>query len=106
MALGFPAYHQLRKKHGLTKAQCEAKAAAALAALPWIEIAYLKNAAFDFRTQGSMMTFAERVVIYIGETEILVKSSCLFPAQFLDFGKNESNVNLFFETYQKVSADD
>lgn len=101
MALGFPAYHQVRKKHQLDKAKCEAKVAAALEQLPWTEIGYIKNA-FDYRTPGSMMTFAERVVIYVGETEILVKSSCLFPAQFLDFGKNENNISQFFEVYNKV----
>lgn len=100
MALGFPAYHQVRKKHGINKGLCQAKVEKALKVLPWIEIGYIKEA-YDYRTRGSMMTFAERVVIYVGETEILVKSSCLFPAQFLDFGKNERNVELFFTVYNK-----
>lgn len=98
MALGLPAYHQVRKKHLLTKASCEARVEATLEKLPWIKIGYMPNA-YDYRTQGTMLTFAERVLIYVGETEILVKSSCLFPGQFLDFGKNRKNVEEFFHYF-------
>ena len=98
MAIGLPAYHEVRKKHNLSKSAYEAKVIAALKELPWIEIGFMPKA-FDYRTQGTMMTFAERVLIYVGETEILVKSACLFPGQFLDFGKNRRNVEEFFRHY-------
>ena len=98
MGLGLPAYHEIRKKHLLTKATCMAKVEAALKELPWTEIGYMPDA-YDYRSQGTMLTFAERILIYVGETEILVKSSCLFPAQFLDFGKNRKNVEDFFRYY-------
>ena len=101
MAIGLPAYHEVRLKHGLTKATCQEKVRRAILQLPWIEIGYIKEA-FDYRTKGTMLTFAERVLIYVGETEILVKSACLFPGQFLDFGKNERNVNEFFEIYNNL----
>ena len=98
MALGLPAYHEVRKKHLLSKAACELKVEKTLEQLPWVKIGYMPNA-FDYRTQGSMLTFAERVLIYVGETEILVKSTCLFPGQFLDFGKNQRNVEEFFHNF-------
>lgn len=84
----------------MDKISCEAKVQNVLDSLPWIKIGFLENA-FDYRTQGSMLTFAERINIYVGATEILVKSECLFPAQFLDFGKNERNVALFFEKFNE-----
>lgn len=99
MALGLPAYHEVRKKHLLgSKAACEAKVEKVLLQLPWIKIGFMPDA-FDYRTPGTMLTFAERVLIYVGETEILVKSKCLFPAQFLDFGKNKRNVEEFFDFF-------
>lgn len=100
MALGLPAYHSEKRKHLMDKASCEAKVQAVIDSLPWFKIGYLENA-FDYRTQGTMLTFAERITIYVGETEILVKSECLFPAQFLDFGKNKKNVALFFEKFNE-----
>lgn len=103
MAIGLPAYHEVRKKHGLTKSICEEKVRQTIAQLPWIEIGYIKEA-FDYRTKGTMMTFAERILVYVGETEILITSTCLFPAQFLDFGKNERNVKEFFDIYNNLQS--
>ncbi|MDC3209635.1 hypothetical protein OAT96_02710 [Chitinophagales bacterium] len=102
MAIGLPAFHEVRKKHGMLKTDCEAIVKDALASLPWIEIGYMKDA-FDYRTQGTMLTFAERILIYVGETEILVKSTCLFPAQFLDFGKNKRNIDTFFTQFNDLN---
>ena len=99
MAIGLPAYHEVRKKHLLNKAACEARVEQTLAQLPWIKIGFMPDA-FDYRTKGTMLTFAERILIYVGETEILVKSKCLFPGQFLDFGKNRKNVEEFFHYYE------
>lgn len=101
MAIGLPAYHEERIKHGLKKSECEERVRQSIAQLPWIEIGYVKEA-FDYRTRGTMLTFAERILVYVGETELLVKSSCLFPGQFLDFGKNKQNVMDFFEIYDKL----
>ena len=102
MALGLPAYNQEKRKHGLAnKAACEEIVKDALKELPWIEIGYIKEA-FDYRSLGSILTFAERILVYVGETEILVKSSCLFPGQFIDFGKNKRNVHDFFQTFERL----
>ena len=97
--IGIPARYEIRKKHGLDKASCEAKVRETLKELPWVSIGFIENA-FDYRTPGSMLTFAERVTIYVGATEILVRSQCLFPAQFIDFGKNKQNVLNFLKLYE------
>lgn len=104
MAIGLPAYHQEKRKHGLAnKEACEAIVQAAIDELPWIKIGYIKEA-FDYRTRGTILTFAERILVYVGETEIFVKSACLFPGQFIDFGKNKRNVNDFFETFDRLKS--
>ncbi|MFT4970014.1 MAG: hypothetical protein ACI9O4_001766 [Chitinophagales bacterium] len=103
MAIGLPAYHEERRKHGSTKERCEEQVRQTLSRLPWIEIAYLKEA-FDYRTGGTILTHAERIIVYVGNTEILVKSACLNPAQFLDFGKNKKNVVEFFKKYDNLEV--
>jgi hypothetical protein len=99
MAIGLPAHHEERRKHLMTKSACESKVKQVLEKLSWIEIGYEQDA-FDYRTRGTMLTFAERVLIYVGATEILVKSACLFPGQFLDFGKNRKNVEEFYGYFE------
>jgi hypothetical protein len=99
MAIGLPAYHEERRKHLMSKAACEACVEKTLEQLPWLKIGFMPDA-FDYRSQGTMLTFAERILIYVGETEILVKSTCLFPGQFLDFGKNRKNVEEFFQYFE------
>lgn len=104
MAIGLPAYHQEKRKHELAnKAACETVVQAVIDEMPWIEIGYIKEA-FDYRSRGTILTFAERILIYVGESEIFVKSSCLFPGQFIDFGKNKRNVRDFFETFDRLKS--
>lgn len=113
MSFKIPARYELKKKHLMSKEMCSIKVQETIKQLPWNNFWYnaddktdkesdeIKDY-FDHKTHGTMMTFAERIRIYIGETEILVKSECLFPAQFLDFGKNKKNVNDFFEIFDKL----
>ncbi len=50
MAIGLPAYHQEKRKHGMAnKAACEEAVRAALNELPWIEIGYIKDALLETR---------------------------------------------------------
>jgi len=106
MKLNIPAKYELRKKHLMTKEECAEKVALALEKSPWLPISFLKNTdayhVYDYKSKGTMLTFAERIIIYIGETEILVKSECLFPAQFIDFGKNKKNVLLFLKIFDQL----
>ncbi len=101
MAFQIPARYELRKKHQMSKEACEAIVLKTLQQLEWIEIGYLKDA-FDYRSRGTMLTFAERIKVYVGPTEILVKSECLFPGQFLDFGKNKKNIIDFFKIFDQL----
>ena len=106
MAFNIPARYELKKKHLMTKEACAEKVVATLGTLPWLPIGFLKDTpeyiVYDYKSKGSMLTFAERIIIYIGATEILVKSECLFPAQFIDFGKNKRNVNDFFKAFNSL----
>lgn len=99
--MNIPARHEQRELHALDQERCKVLVAECLQQLPWKEIGYLQDA-FDYKTYGSMLTYGERIRIYVGETEILVISECLFPAQFIDFGKNKRNVQAFFELFNKA----
>lgn len=104
MAIGLPAKYMLKEKHQVTKELADEIALVALKEMGCIELGYHKEA-IDYKTIGSSaLSLGERILIHTGPTEILVHSECLNPAQFLDFGKNKSNVSEFFELFRKRAA--
>ncbi len=99
MTFSIPAKYETRISHGLTKTRCNKAIAATLKELPWVKIGFLKNA-YDYKTlSSSLLVLGERIVIYVGDKELYIKSSCLNPAQFLDFGKNKKNITLFLKLF-------
>ncbi|MCB0509701.1 MAG: hypothetical protein H6579_05820 [Chitinophagales bacterium] len=101
--MNIPARYEQRELHALDQEKCKQLVEESLKKLPWKEIGYLKDA-YDYKTFGSMLTYGERIRIYVGKTEILVISECLFPAQFIDFGKNKKNVKSFFDIFEQAKA--
>lgn len=106
MAIGFPAKYSIKKLHSCSMQQAYNLALGAVEQTGWKEVGFLKDTntykVLDYKTIGSLLTFAERIKIYIGKTEILVVSECLFPAQFLDFGKNKRNVDAFYHLFDVI----
>ena len=101
MAIGLPASHTVRIFHHSSKDKVNENARKALVEMKCLELGHEENA-LDFKTLGSSaLTLGERILVYVGETELYIKSACLNPAQFLDFGKNKRNIETFFELFNE-----
>lgn len=98
MAFGFPAYYKDRKTLTLSPEATKAIALEILKEFEWTDIG-IHPFAFDYKTTGGVMTNGERLYINVTETEIILRSECLFMSQFLDFGKNKANIDRFWEAY-------
>lgn len=101
MAMGFPAYHSEKRDLTLSPDLTWDLAEQALINAGFKELGHHQKA-LDFKTQGTAMTLSERVLVFIGFKEMKVHSECLFPGQFLDFGKNKRNVEAFWKEYDKL----
>lgn len=99
MAIGFPAYHKDRKALKLSVEATKAIAIEVLIDFEWTDIGE-HPFALDYKTTGGIMTNGERLYINITETEIILRSECLFMSQFLDFGKNKANIDKFWAAYE------
>lgn len=105
MAFGFPAYHNEKIKHHLTKEQAEEIAKQAVENLGYTELG-VHDKALDYKSLGTPMTLAERILIFVGNTEIRFHSECLNPAQFLDFGKNKRNVEKILAEFLRLAKEE
>lgn len=101
MAIGLPAYYKDRKVLKFSKNITKEIALEVINNLGWQEIG-LHPYALDYKTGGTMLTAGERVYINITDSEIIIRSECMFISQIIDFGKNKSNTQLFWNEYQKV----
>lgn len=99
MAIGLPAYFKDRKTLKLSSEETKTIALKILEEFEWTEIG-LHPFALDYKTTGGVMTNGERFYINITETEIILRSECLFMSQFIDFGKNKANVEKFWTVYE------
>lgn len=101
MAFGFPAYYKDRRSLVLSKNETENIAKKALENIDCQEIG-LHPYALDYKTIGTILTTGERIYVNITDTEIIIRSECLFPTRIVDFGKNKANIALFWEEYEKL----
>ena len=101
MAFGFPAYYKDRKNLKFSTDKTKNIVLKVLEILGWQEIG-LHPYALDYKTIGTMLTTGERVYINITDTEIIIRSECLFPTRIIDFGKNKFNINKFWAEYDKL----
>ena len=99
MAFGLPAFYKDRKTLKLSQEETKAIALEILKEFEWTEIG-LHPFAFDYKTTGGLLTAGERLYINVTETEIILRSECIFMSQFLDFGKNKANIDRFWEAYE------
>ena len=98
MAFGFPAYHKDRRNIVLSKEKTKEIAIKALENISCKEIG-LHPFALDYKTTGGMLMNGERIYVNITDSEIIIRSECLFPTRVIDFGKNKSNIELFWIEY-------
>lgn len=98
MAFGFPAYHSETRNLVVSPDITWDLAEQALKNAGFKDLGY-HDKALDYKTQGTAMTLSERVLVFIGFKEMKVNSECIFPGQFIDFGKNKRNVEVFWKEY-------
>lgn len=104
MAIGFPAYHIDKRKHLTTQDIARKVAEEVLIEMNCMHFGYHQEA-LDYKTIGSSaLSLGERILVFTGPTEILLKSECLNPAQFLDFGKNKRNSTTFYAMFEERVA--
>jgi len=101
MAIGFPAYRKERRTLTTSAEETRLKAIDALQKMNCQEIG-LHPFALDYKTVGSVLTTGERIYVNITETEIIIRSECLFPTRIFDFGKNKSNIAEFWKYFEVI----
>ncbi len=102
MAIGFPAYHKERRKLVLSSDETKEMAIKALENMKCQEIG-LHPFALDYKMLGTLLTSGERIYVNITDTEIIVRSECLFPTRIFDFGKNKSNIVEFWKAFDNLN---
>lgn len=104
MAFGFPAYHSEIRNLTVSPDITWDLAEQALKNAGFKDLGYHATA-LDYKTQGTAMTLSERVLVFIGFKEMKIHSECIFPGQFIDFGKNKMNVKAFLREYDKLLSE-
>ncbi|MGB1019338.1 MAG: hypothetical protein ACPGVH_09700 [Chitinophagales bacterium] len=100
MAFGFPAYVKDRRNLVLNTEDTKALALEIVKELKWQAIDE-HPFAIDYKTPNSIMTMGERVYINVTDKEIIIRSECLFPTRFFDFGKNKAVIKSFWDAYDE-----
>lgn len=101
MAIGLPSYHKERRNLNIPKVEAKSKAIKAFEQMGCEEIG-LHPFALDYNSLGSILTSGERIYVNITESEIIIRSECIFITRIFDFGKNKANVNEFWEAYDSI----
>ena len=96
MAIGFPAYFAERRTFDLQQDELVAVVKAALAILGWSS-EVLSGGEFLAAIPFSGWSWGEKLKVGILPGGVLqVESKCVYVGQWIDFGKNRSNVETFF----------
>ncbi len=98
MAIGFPAYFKDRRPLTISLDAAKVTALKALNKMECEELGF-HPFALDFKTKGTLLTSGERIYVNITETEIIIRSECVFFSQIIDFGKNKTNVEAFWTAF-------
>ena len=50
----------------------------------------------------SLLSWGEEVMVCFYQMGFSIESRCVFPLQFIDWGKNKNNVNKFMNIFQQI----
>lgn len=101
MAIGFPPYFKDRRTLKLSPEVAKAKAITVLEEMNCREIA-LHPFALDYVTPGAILATGERIYVNITDSEIIIRSECIFFTRIVDFGKNKANIDAFWKIYDRI----
>jgi len=87
----------------LTKKQALVVAYEAAKRLKW-DIGFLSDSGFIAFTKISMISWSEEVQVKIEVGQISIKSECS-GSQWMDWGKNKKNIELFTSTFAKIQSE-
>jgi hypothetical protein len=103
MAIGLPAYHEERTRYdGCTDGELMNAIEIALRRLKW-NGQQTERWAWSGYTGFSFFSWGERIrVVVRGEGRVLVRSECALPTQWIDWGRNEANVERFLRALDRA----
>jgi len=90
MAFGFPAYHEERVS--FSRGDQFVRALQDVLSMRGITIKSQTSGLIRGKAGLSLWSWGEDIEVYIGEGVARIRSSCSFPLQCLDWGKNRRNV--------------
>lgn len=101
MAFGFPAYHADCYLSGADLHDVRKASREALTALSW-RLREDTNDKVVASTSTSFWSWGEKVFVrYSADGSVSVRSECILPTQFFDWGKNRANVDKFMVELKK-----
>jgi len=99
MAIGFPAYHDESVRfRDVPRAKLRRAAEDAIDDIAWTwrrDARWQIVASVPASMVGIFIMWGERLIVRVLEEELFVRSEGSFPLAWLDFGKHQTNVNLF-----------
>ncbi len=95
MAIGFPARHRQRERFRHTGDELQRLARDAVGELGWTVLRD-EQGLIELRVRINFWSWGELVAIQIGDGFVDVLSRCRAPTQFIDWGRNQRNVEAFF----------
>jgi hypothetical protein len=99
MAIGFPAYHEESVRYPeVPRSKLRRAAEDAIDDIGWTwrrDTKWQIVASVPASMIGIFIMWGERFIVRVLEVELFVRSEGSFPLAWLDFGKHQTNVNLF-----------
>jgi hypothetical protein len=112
MAIGFPAYHEETVRfRGVPRANLRRAAEDAIDDIGWTwrregRWRFVASVPPSVGLMGILIVFwGERLIVAVGDEELWVRSEGSFPLQWLDFGKHQTNINLFLRRVEDFLDD-
>lgn len=104
MAFGFPAYARGRRRYDSSPDALREAIARALSALGWTAYGNWSGNRFVAEVGVNFWSWGEKINVEIDPNgTIRIESTCRLPTQCFDWGKNQRNVDAFFELVDEKS---
>ena len=99
MSFGFPAYAEATEAFDADWPELIGAIEATLNTLGW-DFSRPSRARFVARVSVSSWSWGERITIVVDEFRVRIRSECVYPLQFIDWGKNRRNVDTLINRLQ------